>query len=109
MIVMFSLKNVCGLRFSSCCTCSGLELIANSEPKPMKVCLFNPELDSGWNLPPETYHNWVVANRRTAAALASNGYDYRHVFCEQAGHVDRRVVDQTLADGLEWLFDGYDL
>jgi|EP01043_Picozoa_sp_COSAG02_P064490 hypothetical protein len=87
---------------------SGQELIVNSASKPIKVCLFNPELDSGWNLPAETYHNWVLANRRTAAGLARKGYDYRHVFCEQAGHVDRRVVDQTLAEGLEWLFDGYE-
>jgi enterochelin esterase family protein len=87
---------------------SGLELIANSAPKPIKVCLYNPELDSGWELPAETYHNWVMANRRTAAALQAKGYDYRHVFCEQSGHVDGRVVQQTLAEGLEWLFEGYE-
>ena len=73
----------------------------------VQVCLFNTELDSGWDLPAETYHNWVAANRRMAAALAAQGYDYRHVFCEQAGHVDQRVVQQTLAGGLEWLWEGY--
>ena len=31
----------------------------------VQVCLFNTELDSGWDLPAETYHNWVTANRRT--------------------------------------------
>ena len=73
----------------------------------VQVCLFNTELDSGWDLPAETYHNWVTANRRMAAALAAQGYEYRHVFCEQAGHVDQRVVQQTLAGGLEWLWQGY--
>ena len=28
----------------------------------------------------ETYHNWVMANDRTAAALKAKGYDYRFVF-----------------------------
>lgn len=30
-----------------------------------------------------------------------------YVFAEQAGHVDRRVVDQTLSDALLWLWKGY--
>ena len=38
-------------------------------------------------------------------ALDAKGYSYRHTFCEKAGHVDRRVVAQTLAGGLEWLWD----
>jgi hypothetical protein len=29
------------------------------------------------------------------------------VFCRQAGHVDGRAVAQTLAGGLEWLWNGY--
>ena len=48
-----------------------------------------------------------MANRRMAAVLKAKGYTYRHTFCEQAGHVDRRVVSQTLAGGLEWLWEDY--
>jgi enterochelin esterase family protein len=89
---------------------SGMELIANTPgpPKPLKIILYNPALDSGYQLPAETYHNWTMANTRTAAMLAAKGYDYRHVFCEQAGHVDGRVVQQTLAGGLEWLWQDYE-
>ena len=64
-------------------------------------------MDSGYNLPAETYHNWTMANTRTASALAAKGYDYCHVFCEESGHVDGRVVQQTLAGGLEWLWQDY--
>jgi enterochelin esterase family protein len=42
-----------------------------------------------------------------AAALKAKGYHYRYVFAEQAGHVDRRVVNQTLPDALLWLWKGY--
>ena len=58
--------------------------------------------------PEDTYHNWTMANHRMVAALDAKGYDYQHTFCEQAGHVDRRVVAQTLAGGLEWLWAGYE-
>jgi hypothetical protein len=30
--------------------------------------------------------------------------DYRYASAEEAGHVDRRVVKQTLPDGLVWLW-----
>ena len=42
-----------------------------------------------------------------AAVLKEKGYDYKHVVCQDAGHVDRRVVVQTMADGMEWLWAGY--
>ena len=87
---------------------SGLELIKNADPKPLRVCLFNTELDNGYQLPEESYHNWTLANHRMAEVLQAKGYDYMHVFCKEAGHVDRRAVASTLADGLEWLWKGYD-
>ena len=39
-----------------------------------------------------------------ADALEAKGYDYRYVFARGARHVDRRVVRQTLASALEWLW-----
>jgi hypothetical protein len=42
-----------------------------------------------------------------AAALREMGYDYQHTVCEDAKHVDRRVVVQTIAGALEWLWTDY--
>jgi hypothetical protein len=39
-----------------------------------------------------------------AAVLKKKGYDYRYVFALGAGHVDGRVVMQTLPSALEWLW-----
>ncbi|MBV9848298.1 MAG: enterobactin esterase, partial [Armatimonadetes bacterium] len=46
-------------------------------------------------------------NQRMAVALKAKGYDYRYVFARGAGHVDGRVVRQTLPAALEWLWRGY--
>ena len=43
-----------------------------------------------------------------ASALREMGYDYQHTVCEDAGHVDRRVVAQTVAGALEWLWENYE-
>ena len=85
----------------------GQELIAASPKKPLRVALFNTELDNGHGLPERTLHNWTRANSRMATILKAKGYDCRHVFCLDAGHVDRRAVAHTLAGGLEWLWRGY--
>lgn len=76
--------------------------------KPLKVCLFNPTLDNGCHLADDSYHNWTTANYRMSDALREAGYDYQHTVCEGGGHVDGRVVVQTMAGGLEWLWAGYE-
>ena len=59
------------------------------------------------NDPESTYHNWVMANQRTAAALKAKGYDYRFVFSKNTKHCDGKVFSQTLADTLVWMWKGY--
>ena len=82
---------------------------ARTPPKPLRVCLFNTELDIGYDLPGEkTWHNWTEANTRMATILKTKGYKCRHVFCRDAGHVDRRAVAHTLADGLAWLWSQHE-
>jgi hypothetical protein len=49
----------------------------------------------------------VVANQRTAKALAAKGYDYRFVFSKSTGHCAGKVFDETLADTLVWMWRGY--
>lgn len=81
--------------------------IPQSEPKPLRVWLQVGEFDNGHNSGDKAYHNWVLANHRMAAALKAKGYHYHFDFCKGAGHVDGKVLDQTLPGALEWLWRGY--
>ncbi len=81
--------------------------IAQSPRKPLRVWLEVGENDNGSHRDEASLHNWVLANQRMAAALKAKGYPYRFVFAQGAGHVDGRVVRQTLPDALAWLWQGY--
>lgn len=86
---------------------SGKKLIENSEKKPLRIFTHVSENDNRAKDPEETYHNWVMANERTAAALKAKGYDYRYVFSRATRHCDQKVFEQTLADTLVWMWRGY--
>jgi len=87
---------------------SGLKLIENSEKKPLRIFTHVAENDLRNQDAEETYHNWVMANERTAAALRAKGYDYRYVFSLATRHCDRKVFEATLADTLVWMWQDYD-
>jgi enterochelin esterase-like enzyme len=85
-------------------------LIPNSPVKPIRIWmevgdrdLLNP------NVMRDNMHDWVVANENMAKVLAARGYHYQFVFARNAGHSDRNVKRQTLAEALEWLWKGYPL
>jgi enterochelin esterase family protein len=86
---------------------SSMKLIENSEKKPLRIFTHVSENDNRAKDPEETYHNWVMANERTAAALKAKGYDYRYVFSRATRHCDSKVFEQTLADTLVWTWRGY--
>jgi enterochelin esterase-like enzyme len=86
---------------------SSMKLIEMSEKKPLRIFTHVSENDNRAKDPENTYHNWVMANERTAAALKAKGYDYRYVFSRATRHCDRRVFEQTLADTLVWIWRGY--
>jgi len=86
---------------------SSMKLIETSEKKPLRIFTHVSENDIRAKDAEETYHNWVMANERTAAALKAKGYDYRYVFSRATGHCDRKVFEQTLADTLVWMWRGY--
>ncbi len=86
---------------------SSLKLIENSEKKPLRIFTHVSENDLRAKDPEETYHNWVMANERTAAALKAKGYDYRYIFSKATRHCDGKVFEQTLADTLVWMWRGY--
>jgi hypothetical protein len=85
-----------------------LQLIAKSEKKPLRIFTHVSENDNRANDPEKTYHNWVMANQRTAAALKARGYEYRFVFSKATKHCDGKVFEATLADTLIWMWRGYE-
>jgi enterochelin esterase-like enzyme len=86
---------------------SGLKLIERSPKKPLRIFTHVSENDLRAKDPENTYHNWVMANQRTAAALKAKGYEYRYVFSKATNHCDGKVFRQTLADTLVWMWKGY--
>ncbi|MFN7875054.1 MAG: alpha/beta hydrolase [Pirellula sp.] len=86
---------------------SSMKLIESTEKKPLRIFTHVSEFDLRAKDPEETYHNWVMANRRTADALKAKGYDYRFVFSYDSKHCDGNVYDHTLADTLVWMWRGY--
>ncbi len=83
-------------------------LIADSPRKPIRIWmevgdkdLFNP------NAMRDGMHDWVVANEDMAKVLAARRYRYQFVFARNAGHVDHAVKRQTLAEALEYIWQGY--
>ena len=86
---------------------SSMKLIANSPRKPLRLFTHVSENDLRAKDAEETYHNWVMAGERTAAALRDKGYHYRYVFSRATGHCDSKVFEHTLADTLVWVWRGY--
>jgi len=85
-------------------------LIAENRAKPIRIWmevgdrdLFNP------NVMRDGMHDWVLVNERMAKVLADKGYHYQFVFARNAGHVDRAAVHQTLAEALEYVWQGYSI
>lgn len=86
---------------------SSMKLIEKSEKKPLRIFTHVSENDLRAKDLEETYHNWVMAGERTAAALKAKGYAHRYVFSRATGHCDKRVFEETLADTLVWIWRGY--
>jgi iron(III)-enterobactin esterase len=80
-------------------------LIPNNPAKPIRLWM---EVGDRDNLSTrDNMHDWVLANENMAKALAAKGYHYQFVFARNAGHTDRAVKQQTLAEALEYVWRGY--
>jgi len=79
-------------------------ILPKAAKKPIRIWMEVGEKDNRFDNAEETWHNWPLANNRMAIVLKKKGYDYRYVFALGAGHVDNRVVMQTLPSALEWLW-----
>jgi len=82
-------------------------LIPKTKPKPIRMWMHVGESDNRSKDPEKTLHNWVMANQRMAAVLKAMKYHYQFVFARESGHVDGRVVRQSLPQALEWVWKGY--
>ncbi|MBP6011864.1 MAG: esterase family protein [Alphaproteobacteria bacterium] len=82
-------------------------LIPVSPRKPLRVWLEVGERDLHADDPEDTWHNWPLANRRMAQALAGKGYPYRFTLSLGGRHADPRILEQTLPAALEWLWQDY--
>ncbi|MGZ8919526.1 MAG: alpha/beta hydrolase, partial [Limisphaerales bacterium] len=69
---------------------SSMKLIQTGEKKPLRIFTHVSENDLRANDAEETYHNWVMAGKRTAEALKEKGYHHRFVFSLKSNHCDRR-------------------
>ena len=81
--------------------------IMKEPAKPIRIWMHVSENDLRVHDPESTFHNWIIANDRMAECFQAKGYHYQYVFAKNAGHVDGRVVKQTLPGALEWLWKGY--
>ena len=86
---------------------SGMKLIETSDKKPLRIFTHVSEHDNRENDAEGTQHNWVMAGKRTTAALEAKGYDHQFVFSLATKHCDGKVFQQTLADTLVWIWRGY--
>jgi enterochelin esterase-like enzyme len=82
-------------------------IIAKSAKKPIRIWLEVGENDNGAKSPASGLRNWVIANNRMAEVLKAKDYHYRYVFARAAGHVDGKVVNQTLPGALLYVWQGY--
>ncbi|MFI5384890.1 MAG: alpha/beta hydrolase [Fimbriimonadales bacterium] len=81
-------------------------LIPQTRRKPIRIWMHVGDRDIRPNDDESTLHNWVMANQRMAAVLKAKGYHYQFVFAQDSGHVDGRVVAQTLPAALEYVWKG---
>lgn len=81
-------------------------LIPGTERKPLRIWLEVGEKDLHADDPEETWHNWPLANKRMAEALAAKGYEYRFTLSLGGRHFDQRVLEHTLPEALTWLWQG---
>jgi enterochelin esterase-like enzyme len=82
-------------------------LFPNTAKKPLRLWIQVSENDNGSKTGSEGRRNWVIANERLAKILKDKGYHYQFVFTRGAGHTERKVIDNTLPQALEYVWQGY--
>jgi enterochelin esterase family protein len=81
--------------------------IASSDKKPLRIWLHVAENDIGAKSASSAMRNWVIANKRLAAALKTKDYPYQLVYAKQSGHTEGKAINATLPAALEFVWRGY--
>lgn len=82
-------------------------LFPKSEKKPFRIWIQVSENDNGSKTGAEGRRNWVMANARFAKVLKEKGYAYQFVYSKGAGHTQRKVINNTLPQALEYVWLDY--
>jgi len=82
-------------------------LFPQSEKKPFRIWIQVSENDNGAKTPSEGRRNWVTANARLAKVLKDKGYAYQFVYSKGGGHTQRKVINNTLPQALEYVWLDY--
>jgi enterochelin esterase family protein len=82
-------------------------LFPQSEKKPFRMWIQVSENDNGSKTPSENRRNWVIANSRLAKTLKEKGYAYQFVYSKGAGHTQRKVINNSLPQALEYVWLDY--
>lgn len=82
-------------------------LIMKNPAKPIRLWMEVGQNDNGAASSSAGFRNWVVANIHMTQVLKAKGYHYQFIYAVGAGHVDSKVVAQTLPEALEWVWQGY--
>jgi enterochelin esterase-like enzyme len=82
-------------------------LIPNNPALPLRVWIHASQNDNGATTASSNFHNWLIANKHMAEALKAKGYHYQFVYAKNAGHTDGKVITQTIAQALEFVWQGY--
>lgn len=82
-------------------------LFPSNEKKPFRIWIQVSENDNGAKSPSENRRNWVTANSRLAKVLKEKGYPYQFVYSKGAGHTQRKVINNTLPQALEYVWLDY--
>jgi enterochelin esterase-like enzyme len=82
-------------------------IIPKADKKPIRIWFEVGSRDNSSNVAENTYRNWPLANNRMADVFKAKGYEYQYLWAEGAGHVERGVERQTLAEAMEWVWKTY--
>lgn len=79
----------------------------DSPKKPLRLWIQVSENDNGAKTPSEGRRNWVTANSRLAKILKDKGYAYQFVYSKGGGHTQRKVINNSLPQALEYVWLDY--
>ena len=82
-------------------------LFPDTAKKPLRLWIQVSENDNGSKTPSQSNRNWVTANSRLAKILTDKGYDYQFLYTRGAGHTQRKVINNSLPQALEYVWQGY--